>query len=172
VAHELSHIVLESTRHPLRSCEKVVDLTVRSSGSVICMGSACYAWEGDAPRCLRSLVTAHPLVADDTGGAIWRITYTGQRDAAQKNDCKKDALVIWSGRSPHYREHRERSELRKESAYGDPLAAYNVLQRGIGGKSGAQSRSHVLYHSINRGDHVFDDRIRAESSGGPGYCPN
>jgi hypothetical protein len=24
VAHELSHIVLESTRHPLRSCEKVV----------------------------------------------------------------------------------------------------------------------------------------------------
>jgi glucose/arabinose dehydrogenase len=30
------------------------------------------------------------LVADDTGGTIWRIAYTGQRDAAQKDERKKD----------------------------------------------------------------------------------
>jgi glucose/arabinose dehydrogenase len=30
------------------------------------------------------------LIADDTGGTIWRITYTGQRDAAQKDERKKD----------------------------------------------------------------------------------
>jgi glucose/arabinose dehydrogenase len=30
------------------------------------------------------------LVADDTGGTIWRIAYTGQRDAAQKVERKKD----------------------------------------------------------------------------------
>jgi hypothetical protein len=30
------------------------------------------------------------LIADDTGGTIWRVAYTGQRDAAQKDECKKD----------------------------------------------------------------------------------
>jgi hypothetical protein len=30
------------------------------------------------------------IIADDTGGTIWRITYTGQRDAAQKDEHKKD----------------------------------------------------------------------------------
>jgi hypothetical protein len=30
------------------------------------------------------------LVAADTGGTIWRIAYTGQRDAGQKDERKKD----------------------------------------------------------------------------------
>jgi hypothetical protein len=30
------------------------------------------------------------LVANDTGGTIWRIAYTGQRDAAQKDERKND----------------------------------------------------------------------------------
>jgi glucose/arabinose dehydrogenase len=30
------------------------------------------------------------LIADDTGGTIWRVAYTGQRDAAQKDERKKD----------------------------------------------------------------------------------
>jgi hypothetical protein len=30
------------------------------------------------------------LVADDTGGTIWRIAYTGQHDAVQKDERKKD----------------------------------------------------------------------------------
>ena len=30
------------------------------------------------------------LIGDDTGGTIWRITYTGQRDAVQKDERKKD----------------------------------------------------------------------------------
>jgi hypothetical protein len=32
IAHELSHVVLESTRHPLRKCEKAVDLTTMLLG--------------------------------------------------------------------------------------------------------------------------------------------
>jgi hypothetical protein len=32
VAHELSHVVLESTKHPLRRCEKAVDLTAMLLG--------------------------------------------------------------------------------------------------------------------------------------------
>jgi hypothetical protein len=32
IAHELSHVVLESIRHPLRRCEKVVDLTAMLLG--------------------------------------------------------------------------------------------------------------------------------------------
>jgi glucose/arabinose dehydrogenase len=30
------------------------------------------------------------LVGGDTGGTIWRISYTGQHDAAQKDERKKD----------------------------------------------------------------------------------
>jgi glucose/arabinose dehydrogenase len=30
------------------------------------------------------------LIADDTGGTIWRIVYTGQHDTAQKDERKKD----------------------------------------------------------------------------------
>jgi glucose/arabinose dehydrogenase len=30
------------------------------------------------------------LIADDTGGTIWRVAYTGARDAAQKDESKKD----------------------------------------------------------------------------------
>jgi glucose/arabinose dehydrogenase len=30
------------------------------------------------------------LIADDTGGTIWRVAYTGARDAAQKDERKKD----------------------------------------------------------------------------------
>jgi glucose/arabinose dehydrogenase len=30
------------------------------------------------------------LIADDTGGTIWRVAYTGQRDGAQKDEQKKD----------------------------------------------------------------------------------
>jgi hypothetical protein len=32
IAHELSHVVLESTKHPLRKCEKAVDLTTMLLG--------------------------------------------------------------------------------------------------------------------------------------------
>jgi hypothetical protein len=42
VAHELSHVVLESIRHPLRSCEKVVDLTAMLLGFSRLYASACY----------------------------------------------------------------------------------------------------------------------------------
>ena len=30
------------------------------------------------------------LIADDTGGTIWRVAYTGARDNAQKDERKKD----------------------------------------------------------------------------------
>ena len=30
------------------------------------------------------------LIADDTGGTIWRISYTGAPDAMQKDERKKD----------------------------------------------------------------------------------
>jgi hypothetical protein len=42
IAHELSHVVLESIRHPLRGCEKVVDLTAMLLGFSRLFGSACY----------------------------------------------------------------------------------------------------------------------------------
>jgi hypothetical protein len=42
VAHELSHVVLESIRHPLRKCEKVVDLTAMILGFSGLYRSACY----------------------------------------------------------------------------------------------------------------------------------
>lgn len=42
VAHELSHVVLEFIKHPLRRCEKAVDLTAMLLGfRRLCM-SACY----------------------------------------------------------------------------------------------------------------------------------
>jgi hypothetical protein len=42
VAHELSHVVLESIQHPLRSCEKVVDLAAMLLGFSRLYESACY----------------------------------------------------------------------------------------------------------------------------------
>jgi hypothetical protein len=42
VAHEFSHIVLESMRHPLRKCEKVVDLTAMLLGFSRLYESACF----------------------------------------------------------------------------------------------------------------------------------
>jgi hypothetical protein len=42
VAHELSHVVLESIRHPLRGCERVVDLTAMFLGFSSLYASACY----------------------------------------------------------------------------------------------------------------------------------
>jgi hypothetical protein len=42
VAHEFSHVVLESIRHPLRKCEKVVDLTAMLLGFRRLCESACY----------------------------------------------------------------------------------------------------------------------------------
>lgn len=42
VAHEFSHVVLESTRHPFRKCEKVVDLTAMLLGFSRVHGAACY----------------------------------------------------------------------------------------------------------------------------------
>jgi hypothetical protein len=42
VAHELSHVVLESTHHPFRSCEKVVDLTAMLLGFSRLYDSACH----------------------------------------------------------------------------------------------------------------------------------
>jgi hypothetical protein len=42
VAHELSHIVLDSIQHPLRQEEKAVDLTAMLLGFCILYASACY----------------------------------------------------------------------------------------------------------------------------------
>ena len=42
IAHELSHVVLEFIRHPLRGCEKVVDLTAILLGFSKLFKSACY----------------------------------------------------------------------------------------------------------------------------------
>ena len=42
VAHELSHVVLESIRHPLRKCEKAVDLTAMLLGFGRVYETACY----------------------------------------------------------------------------------------------------------------------------------
>jgi hypothetical protein len=42
VAHELSHVVLESIRHPLRKCEKAVDMTVMLLGFSRLYELACH----------------------------------------------------------------------------------------------------------------------------------
>ena len=42
VAHELSHVVLESIRHPFRGCERAVDLTAMLLGFSNLYASACY----------------------------------------------------------------------------------------------------------------------------------
>jgi len=42
VAHEFSHVVLKSTRHPLRKCERAVDLTAMLLGFRRLFESACY----------------------------------------------------------------------------------------------------------------------------------
>jgi hypothetical protein len=42
VAHELSHVVLESIRHPLRKCEKAVDITAMLLGFSRLYEVACY----------------------------------------------------------------------------------------------------------------------------------
>jgi hypothetical protein len=42
IAHEFSHVVLESIRHPLRKCEKAVDLTAMLLGFGRVYQSACY----------------------------------------------------------------------------------------------------------------------------------
>jgi uncharacterized protein YecT (DUF1311 family) len=45
VAHELSHVVLESIRHPLRKCEKAVDLTAMLLGFSRLYETACHTEE-------------------------------------------------------------------------------------------------------------------------------
>jgi hypothetical protein len=56
IAHELSHIVLESIRHPLRRCEKAVDLTAMLLGF-----SGLYASGAHKEQQVYDTITIHGL---------------------------------------------------------------------------------------------------------------